>query len=437
MLSGTPGGPRVRAAFGRGEDWIGRLKPSSDEVDVLVIGTGAAGLSAAIALAHAGFSVVASGALDIVSNGRTVALFEGSLRFLRAQNLWPRLADLAAEIRSIEMIDASGSRVPIPRIVFSADEVGLPALGANIETDRLVARLTEIAHEIPNLHRESEWLVEISDAGEHIRATFASGRSIIAKLIVAADGQRSAVRTKARIGTRRWNYPQVAMTALTAHALPHANRSVEFHTRSGPCTLVPLTPREGAEHRSSLVWLMTKRDAERRRGLDAAALAAEIEREVESIYGSMRLDGACGFFPMMGMTVTRLTSRRIALLGEAAHAFPPLAAQGLNLSLRDIGTLVGCVEAARARGDDIGAASTLRPYAEARRPDIALRTSGIDILNRSLLSDFLPVDLLRGLGSLAFATIAPLRRAIILEGILPHGPSSVRTSPRPDRRIET
>ncbi|MGB3282969.1 MAG: FAD-dependent monooxygenase, partial [Methylovirgula sp.] len=332
------------------------MKPSVSEADILVVGTGAAGLAAAIALARSSFRVIASGALDTVSNGRTVALFEGSLRFLRALNLWPRLSDLAAEIKSIEMIDASGSRVPIPRIVFSADDVGLQALGANIEIDRLVARLAAVAREIQNLSLETHLLTEIDDQGDHIRATLTSGRRIDAKLVVAADGQRSTVRAKARIGTRRWTYPQVALTALTVHEKSHGNRSVEFHTRSGPCTLVPLVARDGAEHRSSLVWLMSRREAAHRRALAPDALALEIEREVEGIFGNMRLDGGCGFFPMMGMSVTRLAARRIALLGEAAHAFPPLAAQGLNLSLRDIGTLVECLAEARARGTDIGLA---------------------------------------------------------------------------------
>jgi 2-octaprenyl-6-methoxyphenol hydroxylase len=165
---------------------------------------------------------------------------------------------------------------------------------------------------------------------------------------------------------------------------------------------------------------MSARDAERRRALGPDGLAAEIEREVDAIFGDMRLDGACGFFPMMGMTVSRLIAHRIALLGEAAHAFPPLAAQGLNLSLRDIAVLVECLEAARVRGEDIGSAAALRPYAEARHSDILLRTSGIDVLNRSLLSDFLPVEIVRSLGFLAFAAIGPLRRAVIMEGILPH-----------------
>lgn len=387
-------------------------------VDVVVVGTGAAGLSTAIALARSGFTVAAIGRLDTVSKGRTVALFEGSLRFFRA--LGVLLADQAGKIETIEMIDSTGSRVPIPRIAFCAREVGLSALGLNIETDRLVARLAEHAREMPNLHLQPEWLADIVYESDCVRAVFASGGGIRAKLIIAADGQRSQVRKKARIGTRRWSYPQLALTVLTAHERPHRNTSVEFHTRNGPCTLVPLPTAEQAEHRSSLVWLMSGREAERRRALTANQLAAELEHEVDAIFGRMRIDSACGFFPMAGMRVARLAGRRIALLGEAAHIFPPLAAQGLNLSVRDIAVLVECLETARSRGDDIGSAAALGPYAKARRSDIALRTGGIDILNRSLLSDFLPVEIARSLGFLAFAAIGPLRRAVIMEGILPH-----------------
>lgn len=397
------------------------MQAAEPGVDILVIGTGAAGLSAAIALAEAGFSVVAVGALEQHGVGRTVALFEASLRFYDALGLWPRLARSAAKIEAIRMVDATGSLVPIPSIEFSASEIGLPAFGENIENDKLVERLAAIAREQSSLALKDERLADIGDGGDHLCAIFESGRSIRAKLIVAADGQRSTARAKARIGARRWTYPQVALTVLLAHEKPHGNLSVEFHTRNGPCTLVPLPPAETAPHRSSLVWLMSEAEALRRRCLADDLLAAEVERQVEAIFGRMRLDGPCGTFPMMGLRVARLTGRRIALLGEAAHVFPPLAAQGLNLSLRDTAVLVACVEAARRRGEDIGGPATLAAYAEARRPDISLRTHGIDILNRSLLADLLPVDLLRGMGFLAFTMIGPLRRAIMREGILPDG----------------
>jgi 2-octaprenyl-6-methoxyphenol hydroxylase len=394
----------------------------TDEVDVIVTGAGTAGLSAAIALALSGFSVICIGAIDTKANGRTVALFEGSLRFYHALGLWPRLSDAAAPIETIAMIDATGSRVPIPNVEFAAAEIGLPAFGANIENNELSARLAAIAQELPNLSLRTEWLVDIaSDAGA-IEAIFESGNKVRGKLLVAADGRGSTARRKARIAARTWTYPQSALTVLLAHEKPHRNRSVEFHTRTGPCTFVPLRGREDASNRSSLVWLMSPAQALRRRDLSSAALASELEDQTARIFGTLRLDGPCGYFPMSGMRVTRLTGPRLALLGEAAHVFPPLAAQGLNLSLRDTAVLVDCLEMARSQGRDIGEADVLKLYAGTRRPDIDLRTHGIDVLNRSLLSDFLPVDLFRGMGLLAFAAIGPLRRAIMREGVLPPGP---------------
>jgi 2-octaprenyl-6-methoxyphenol hydroxylase len=392
------------------------------ETDILVVGSGPAGLSAAIALALSGFSVTCVGAIETKAPGRTVVLFEGSLRFFHALGLWPGLSDAAAPLETIAMIDATGSRVPIPNIEFSASEIGLQAFGANIENTVLVARLATIAGELANLSLRSEWLVDMTSGPDATHAVFESGNTIDAKLVIAADGRASTARRKARIAARTWAYPQTALTALVTHETPHHNRSVEFHTRSGPCTFVPLLGREEAPNRSSLIWLMSHAEARRRRELSAAALARELEDQVAGLFGSLQLEDPYGFFPMMGMRVSRLIGPRLALLGETAHIFPPLAAQGLNLTLRDIAVLVDCVEAASLHAQDIGEAAVLKRYAATRGPDIDLRIHGVDVLNRSMLSDFLPVDLLRGMGFLAFATIGPFRRAIMREGVLPFGP---------------
>jgi len=391
------------------------------EVDVLVAGAGAAGLSAANALNLAGFTVACVGHVDRRAFGRTVALFEASLRFYKALGLWPRFRDAAAALEKITMIDATTARFRAPSASFSAQEIGLSAFGANIETDVLVDRLAVIAGESPDLTLLEGLIEDIAFNPDAIEAVLADGRRVAANVVVAADGRNSIVRAKAGIGARTWTYPQVALTVLLAHAKPHRNISTEFHTRAGPCTLVPLRPRPEKPHRSSLVWLMSAEEADRRRTLAPEALAREIEAQVGGLLGAMELDGPCGYFPMSGMSVASLIGPRIALIGESAHVFPPLAAQGLNLSLRDIAALVETLEDARAQGTDIGSTAALKSYGAARRHDISLRTNGVDILNRSLLMELLPVDLLRGAGIIAFTMIGPLRRALMREGVLPHG----------------
>ncbi len=395
---------------------------SQPDVDIIVSGAGASGLAATIALAKAGFSVVCAGKSDTRPTGRTVALFEGSLRHLKAIGVWGRLEADAQPIRAIRMIDDTGVRLPVPPLTLEAGEIGLAALGANLENDKLVAGLLAEAGSLPNVRLTGTFLANIDFAGSEVAAIDSEGSRTTARLLVAADGRKSPARVAAGIGARAWTYKQVALTALISHRKPHGDLSTEFHTRGGPCTLVPLRGTAEHPHRSSLVWLMTPAEADRRLALDDAALAIELQHQTRSIVGRIGFEAARGRFPMGGLKVNRLVGHRVLLMGEAAHAFPPLAAQGLNLSLRDTAELLVTVTTARRDLLDIGALEALRPYERARRRDIALRTSGVDVLNRSIMTDFGPVDAARGVGAVALRLIGPLRRAIMREGILPPGP---------------
>ncbi|MCI0467321.1 MAG: FAD-dependent monooxygenase [Beijerinckiaceae bacterium] len=410
------------------------LATSKSQADILVAGAGAAGLSAALALAQAGFSVFCAGRVDKSANGRTVALFEASLRFYRALGVWQRFGGRTAPLAKITMIDATRARFPVPVISYAASEIGLAAFGENIENNVLVEGLSEIAAAEPNIILHEGLIGGIRFGDDAVEATLANGRRVTAKVAVAADGRMSLVRAKAGIGVESWSYPQIAYTALLSHALPHRNISTEFHTRSGPCTLVPLRAAKGKPNRSSLVWLMSPAEAERRRLISPSSMAGEIEDQVESLLGRIEIDGPSGFFPITGMKASRLACHRAALIGEAAHVFPPLAAQGLNLSLRDAAALTEILEDANVLGADIGSGPALKAYEESRRSDVFIRTNGVDILNRSLLQDNLPVDFLRGAGVFAFSMIGPLRRALMREGVLPHGPLPRLMQERPVAR---
>jgi 2-octaprenyl-6-methoxyphenol hydroxylase len=153
--------------------------------------------------------------------------------------------------------------------------------------------------------------------------------------------------------------------------------------------------------------------------MDEAALSAEIERRAHSLLGKMSVEPGRGVFPLAVATADAFGRSRIALVGEAAHVVPPIGAQGLNLGLRDAATIAEIVADARRHNLDAGAPDVLARYDLQRRADVASRTLAVDLLNRSLLTDFLPAHGARGLSLYLVDRIGPLRRALMREGVTP------------------
>ncbi|HEV2559368.1 MAG TPA: UbiH/UbiF family hydroxylase [Microvirga sp.] len=384
---------------------------SDESFDIVVVGAGAAGSSAALAFARDGFRTALVGPLDARRDGRTVALLNGSVRLIDALGVWPAVQQQAAPLETMRLIDDTGSLFRPPPVAFRAGEIGLDAFGWNVENAGLVDILGEAARNEPGLT-----LIEGQAAGwepgaDRATVTLRSGQTLSCLLGVAADGRNSALRQASGIGTRSWSYPQAALTTILAHERPHRETSTEFHTRHGPFTLVPLPGR-----RSSLVWVARPEEAKRLSGLADDELAAVIERQAQSMLGRMRVDGPRGLVPMSGLSVERFQAQRLALVGEAAHVFPPIGAQGLNLGMRDVAALRDAAVDGRA---DPGSAAVLQAYQRGRDLDVRLRTAAVDGLNRTLLSGLLPADFLRGAGLLAIGGIGPLRRAVMREGVLP------------------
>lgn len=400
------------------------MPSSRPRFDVAVAGAGAAGLAAALALARDGVATALVGRHGAVADGRTVALLDGSVRFLAALGAWDAIAPLAAPLAELHIVDDTGSLFRPPPARFRAAEIGLEAFGWNVESACLVEALRARARATPGLTLVESDATGYADGETAAVLALADGSALEARLLVGADGARSILRAASGLKVREWSYPQAAITTLLAHDRPHRDVSTEFHTRAGPFTLVPLP----GGHRSSLVWVMGEGAARRLAGVADDVLARAVEAQAQSMLGAMRIDGPRGLVPMRGLALETPVAERLALIGEAAHVFPPIGAQGLNLGLRDAAALRDAVLAATADGRDPGSRPALAGFARARRRDARMRTLAVDVLNRSLLADLVPVDAVRGLGLLAMTTIAPLRRLVMREGVLPRlaAPSLMR-----------
>jgi len=385
-----------------------------DQPSVIVVGGGPAGLTAAITLADAGLATVLVGKRPTRPDNRTTALFAGSITALETLGVWPLCAAQAAPLKIMRIVDDTGRLWRAPEVKFAADEIGLDAFGYNIENFHLVAALEQRAGTLPGLRIIEDEVRSVTPADEAVTVTFKSGRKLSAPLLIAADGRRSLCREAAGIAVDERDYPQVALTVCLKHTRPHHDSSTEFHTPRGPFTLVPLPGL-----RSSLVWVLDPAQADVIRGLDEAALAAEIERASHSILGKITVEPGRGQFPLSVATARRFGAKRIALVGEAAHVIPPIGAQGLNLGLRDAASIGELAAAAQRDGADIGGDAVLDAYEKMRRADVNTRTLVIDLLNRTLLTDFLPVQGMRGLGLYMINRFGPLRRAVMREGVAP------------------
>jgi 2-octaprenyl-6-methoxyphenol hydroxylase len=385
----------------------------AETADVAVIGGGPAGLTAAIALASAGVATVLVAKRPPPDN-RTTALLSGSVAALEALGVWALCQAQSAPLTAIRLIDDTARLIRAPEVLFEADEIGLEAFGHNIQNRDLLTALESRASALPALRRIEMAAVAIEPADSRVTVSLEDGGTLTARLVVGADGRKSICRAAAGIETERHSYPQAALTLNLAHTRPHKGVSTEFHTASGPFTLVPLPGL-----RSSLVCVVAPDEAERLADLDAETLSAEIERRAHSILGKITVEDGRGLFPLGVETAQSFARNRIALVGEAGHIIPPIGAQGLNLGLRDAATISELVVEARRDGGDVGSADVLARYERLRRADVTSRALAVDALNRSLLSDFLPVQGARGFGIYLLDRIAPLRRAVMREGVEP------------------
>jgi 2-octaprenyl-6-methoxyphenol hydroxylase len=394
----------------------------TQDADIFISGGGVAGLTAAAALGAAGFSVVvADPAPPVITDAadgadlRTTAFLQPARHLLEAAGIWEHYAPHATPLRVMRIVDAGGTE-PVARSTrdFDSADMGDAPFGWNLpnwllrrELLRRIAELDTVDFRSGTgfsamLGRESGALVTLTD-GSRLRA----------RLVIGADGRDSPVRQAAGIGARTWRYGQKALTFSVTHPAPHDNVSTEIHRTGGPFTLVPLPDQDGHPC-SAVVWMVPGAEAQRLMSLDADTFAAEATTRSACLFGTLRLASRRLSWPIISRLADRMSARRTALMAEAAHVVPPIGAQGLNMSLADLGTLL---ELARKTPDRLGAPEMLDAYHRRRHPEVRMRVEGVNLLNRASMAETGMVRDLRALGIRALHDVAPVRRGLMRLGL--------------------
>ncbi|MFQ5644454.1 MAG: 2-octaprenyl-6-methoxyphenyl hydroxylase [Thiogranum sp.] len=381
------------------------------EADVLIIGGGLVGASLACALGQAGVrvAIVEAAPLRVDQqpgyDERSIALAQGSQRIFSALGLWPSLQDRVCPIHTIHVSD----RGHFGFTRLRREEEGVPALGY-VATARVLGKaLLERLGELDTVEvLAPAQLVDFRVGRETVEADLVlddKPLSRTAKLLVAADGAQSSIRTQLGIETTRRDYGQTAVIANVTPDRPHANVAYERFTDTGPMALLPMS-----EQRSALVWTVRSDQSDALMELDDAEFLSRLQDRFGYRLGRFLKVGRRYAYPLFLLRARESVRPRMALIGNAIHTLHPVAGQGFNLGLRDVATLAEVIMDAQRNGRDVGGSTVLERYADWRQADqrrVALFT---DSMVRLFSQTFPPVTWVRDAGMLALDICPPAKR---------------------------
>jgi 2-octaprenyl-6-methoxyphenol hydroxylase len=354
---------------------------TDEKTDVLIAGGGFAGLTLAIALRQAlgpSFSVtVADPALGVshANDERASAIVAAARRLFETIGVWDAVAGQAQPILDMVVTDSRLADAMRPVFLTFAGEVEPGEPFAHMIENRFLVDALAAKAAAEGVTLISRAVNGTSEGPRALGVTADIG--ITARLLVAADGARSTIRTMAGIATHGWDYPQSAIVTTVVHERDHGGRAEEHFLPAGPFAILPLKG-----NRSSIVWTELKGEAERIVALPDEEFHAELEQRFKLHLGDIKAVGRRRVHPLGFFVARSFIAERIALVGDAAHVIHPIAGQGLNMGLKDVAALAEVIVDAARLGLDPGSEAVLERYQRWRRFDTMAMGIATDGLNR-------------------------------------------------------
>jgi len=393
------------------------LTAMKHDADILIVGGGLNGPALALALAQAGFAATVIDARpapdrgEVGFDGRSYALALGSKRLLAAVGVWPALEAVAQPILQIKASDGLAGPGPSSLFLhFVHAEIEEGPMGYLVEDRHLYAAFLAAMRAEARINLMSGETVQAQKVAPHgVTVTLASGGQVTARLLVGSDGRGSGTAVRAGIGRVGREYGQTALVTAVEHARDHQGIAHQFFMPGGPFAILPLA----GGHRSSIVWSEERGLAAEIQALGDADYLSALRPRFGDFLGEIRLAGPRYTYPLALSLAERFVGARLALVGDAAHGVHPIAGQGLNLGLRDVGALAEVLTLAARRGEDIGAADVLARYQRWRRFDVTAMGIGTDLVNRLFSNDNPVLRAGRDLGMGLISRMPGLRRGFI------------------------
>ncbi|MEY8833260.1 FAD-dependent monooxygenase [Phaeobacter italicus] len=386
--------------------------------DILIVGGGLNGPALALALAQTGHTVTLIDALPRDAraredfDGRSYALALASQKLIDQIGVWGAVAGQAQPMLEIKVTDGRAGQGPSPFFMhFDHAEIEEGPMGYMIEDRYLRRALRDAMEAEPAITLVDEQTVIAQDAdATGVTVTLARGDSLRGRLLVGADGRRSGTAERAGIKRTGWDYGQTALVCAIEHDRPHNGIAHQFFMPPGPLAILPLPG-----NRSSIVWSERSDRAAAIQSLDEESYLSILRPRFGDFMGDIRLAGDRFTYPLNLTLANAFIAERLALVGDAAHGVHPIAGQGLNAGLRDVGALAEVLTEARRRGEDIASSLVLDRYQQWRRFDTASLAAATDAFNRLFSNDNPLLRLGRDIGMGVVGAIPGLRQSFIRE----------------------
>lgn len=208
----------------------------SQHFDVLIVGGGIVGLTAALAMAQRNYTVavIDAGALKVSDSGidsRVYAVNKASQTLLLELGAWQHLDfTRVSPYSKMHVWDgANGASID-----FDSRTIAAPSLGAIIEESVLKQALLQQIVTESSINLFPHCLVNDVDSSESGVQISSQNGIWNGQLLMIADGANSPTRHKLKVDLTTWPYHQKALVATVKTEKPHQQTACQVFNADGP-----------------------------------------------------------------------------------------------------------------------------------------------------------------------------------------------------------